>query len=173
MFVLFVNMMFLRTMNSKTFFGQIASSVRFILLIHIYFLFLASTPKCFFIFSLIVPRHPTFRTLLRLLARLADINKLGLQTGSTDKEPINILCLTQLATVLAIDGTAVNDTGRVGNLGGSAAREPGADGSVDFLRLGDGGDFAGANSPDGFVCKGGGVSVGIEIKEKIKKTYKQ
>lgn len=111
MFVLFVNMMFLRTMNSKTFFEQIASSVRFILLIHIYFLFLASTPKCFFIFSLIVPRHPTFRTLLRLLARLADINKLGLQTGSTDKEPINILCLTQLATVLAIDGTTIDDTG--------------------------------------------------------------
>lgn len=119
-------------------------------------------------FSLLFPPlHPALGT-LRLLARLADIDKLGFQTGSADKEPINILCRTQLAAVLAIDGTAVNDTGRVGNLGGSAAREPGADGSVDFLRLGDGGDFAGANSPDGFVCKRGGVSVGIEIKEKEK-----
>lgn len=94
-------------MNSKTFFGQIASSVRFILLIHIYFLFLSSTPKCFFIFSHSSPASD----FLRLLARLADINKLGLQTGSTDKEPINILCLTQFATVLAIDGTTIDDTG--------------------------------------------------------------
>lgn len=133
--------------------GQVASGFLFILCIHIYFFILSSTPKCFFFSLLFPPLHPALGT-LRLLARLADIDKLGFQTGSADKEPINILCRTQFATVLAIDGTAVNDTGRVGNLGGSAAREPGADGSVDFLRLGDGGDFAGTNSPDGFVCKG-------------------
>lgn len=110
MFVLFVNM-FLRTMNSKTFFGQIASSVLFILLIHIYFLFLfIPRPNAFHLLSHCSPASD-FKTLLRLLARLADINKLGLQTGSTDKEPINILCLTQLATVLAIDGTTIDDTG--------------------------------------------------------------
>lgn len=96
--------------------------------------------------------HPAQFSVLRLLARLADIDKLGFQTSSTDKESIDILCLAQLATVLAIDGTAVNDTGGLGDLGGSAAGEPGADGGVDFLGLGDGGDFAGADSPNGFVC---------------------
>lgn len=98
-------------MNSKTFFGQIASSVLF----HTFDSYLLLIPlfHAQMLFHLLSHSSPAsdFKTLLRLLARLADINKLGLQTGSTDKEPINILCLTQLATVLAIDGTTIDDTG--------------------------------------------------------------
>lgn len=110
MFVLFVNM-FLRTMNSKTFFWTNCIQCSF----HTFDSYLLLIPlfHAQMLFHLLSHCSPAsdFKTLLRLLARLADINKLGLQTGSTDKEPINILCLTQFATVLAIDGTTIDDTG--------------------------------------------------------------
>lgn len=58
---------------------------------------------------------------------------------------------TELRGVLGVDTSTVDDTGLVGDLLGDLFLEPFTDVGVDFLRLVDGRDLAGTDSPDGLV----------------------
>ena len=71
----------------------------------------------------------------------------GLQTRSTDQEPVDVLLLRQLTAVLLRHGPAVDDARALRRLGRDAFLQPGADGSVDFLRLLRRRDFARADGP--------------------------
>jgi hypothetical protein len=59
--------------------------------------------------------------------------------------------LTELRTVLSSDAAPVDDACVRSDSGGDGGGEVGADVGVCFLGLGGGGDFSGADSPDGFV----------------------
>lgn len=80
-----------------------------------------------------------------------NVNKLGLQRSTSDKESINVGLLGEFLAVLGVDGSTVENAGFVCCLGGDLFLEPLAEVGVDFLGLFGGCDFAGSDGPDGLV----------------------
>lgn len=76
-----------------------------------------------------------------------DINKRGLQAGTTNQEAIDIRLLSQLSTVLLCNASTIEDPRLLGGLGGDLLLHPLADSGVDFLCLLSGSDLAGTDSP--------------------------
>jgi hypothetical protein len=74
-----------------------------------------------------------------------------LETGTSNKEPIDIGLLGKLLAVLLADATTVQDTCGLGDLRRNGAGEELADGSVNFLCLFRGGDLSGANGPGSWL----------------------
>lgn len=88
----------------------------------------------------------------------------GLERSTTDEETVNVGLLAELAAVLLVDTTTVQDSGLVSNLVADSL-EPFTDGMVNLLSLLGGGDLASANGPDGFVGNdnlGPVVDLGLE-----------
>ena len=81
------------------------------------------------------------------LLRIDNVHKRGLQTGTSDQEPIDILLLGQIGAVLLADTSTVDDARLLCDRGCHGFAEPFADGSVDFLGLLGGCDFAGTDGP--------------------------
>jgi hypothetical protein len=69
------------------------------------------------------------------------------QAGTSHQESVHIWLLGQLPAVLLADATAVDDPGVLCRRSGDFVSQPLADGGVDFLCLGGGRDFAGADGP--------------------------
>jgi hypothetical protein len=70
-----------------------------------------------------------------------------LETGTTNKEAINISLLGELTAVLLAHRATVNDSGVLGGLGGDGILQPLANGSVDFLGLLGRSDLTRADGP--------------------------
>lgn len=88
---------------------------------------------------------------MQVITTLAVIVLTGRLEGSTtNEEAVNIRLLAELAAVLLVDTSTVEDSGLVGNLVADRL-EPVTDSLVDLLGLLGGGDLASANGPDGLV----------------------
>ena len=100
---------------------------------------------------------------------VADVNEGRSEGSTTDEETIDIGLLGRLHAVLGVDGTTVDDTDLLGDVGGDVVSEPLSEGLVDLLSLGGGGDLAGTDGPDGLVGNDDvvpvldGVGVGLEL----------
>lgn len=70
-----------------------------------------------------------------------------LQAGASHEESVHVWLLGQILAVLLADATAVDHPGVVRRLRRDLVSQPLADGGVDFLSLGSGRDFAGADGP--------------------------
>lgn len=70
-----------------------------------------------------------------------------LQAGAAHEESVHVGLLGQLLAVLLADAAAVDHPGVVRCFGRDLVSQPLADGGVDFLSLGGGRDFAGADGP--------------------------
>jgi hypothetical protein len=81
------------------------------------------------------------------LIRVDDIDKGGLQAGTSNQETIDIGLLGQLRAVLLGNTATIQNTGLLGGLRGDLLLQPLTDGGVDFLCLLSSSDLAGANGP--------------------------
>ena len=89
----------------------------------------------------------------RFLRRLGvdDVNKGGLQRGTTNEETVNVLLLGELVAVLLADTATVDDSGVVRGGLADLLGEVLTNSGVDLLSLLSAGDLAGTNGPDGLV----------------------
>lgn len=120
-----------------------------------------------FLLHLLLLSLSTYRLQRLVHLDLANVDKLGLEGGTTDEETVDIFglgCdvsdsrktiegwqLTKIRGVLGVDTSTVDDSGRVSDLLGDLGLEPLSDIVMDLLGLLDGSDLSGSDGPDGLV----------------------
>jgi hypothetical protein len=92
----------------------------------------------------------TFELISLLLGSVDDVDESRLKRSTANEETVDVGLLGELAAVLLVDTSAVEDAGLVSNLVADAAEEV-TDSLVDLLGLLSGGNLASANGPDGLV----------------------
>mmetsp|Transcript_485 Transcript_485/g.961 ORF Transcript_485/g.961 Transcript_485/m.961 type:complete len:376 (+) Transcript_485:919-2046(+) len=82
---------------------------------------------------------------------VGNIDELGLEGSTTDKETVNVGLRGEGGGVTAIDGTTVDDADGVGYISRDVVLDPVTDGSMHLLGLLGGGNITSTDSPDGLV----------------------
>eukprot|EP00658_Telonema_sp_P-2_P008916 TRINITY_DN13377_c0_g1_i1.p1 TRINITY_DN13377_c0_g1~~TRINITY_DN13377_c0_g1_i1.p1 ORF type:complete len:146 (-),score=20.64 TRINITY_DN13377_c0_g1_i1:33-470(-) len=99
-----------------------------------------------------------------LLAGVDDLDEVGLEGGSSDKESVDVTALVQVDGVAGGDGSTIEDAGSGSDLLGDVVAEPLTDDGVDLLGLLGSGDLSGSDAvsythlrahetPEHLVCR--------------------
>lgn len=80
-----------------------------------------------------------------------DIDKSRLEARTTNEEPVDVWLLAELAAVLFVDTTAVEDSSLLGNAVTDFLLQPSANGGMYLLGLLSGSDLSSSNGPDRLI----------------------